>query len=234
MPRGLRPCAARPSRVPPRRPPPAAPAAKPPSGTCALSTVLSAAPCAAAPEKGREEIVAVVLVEVERPKCLKNGGWGFCCKNLCFCWPNTVFLRSGRARGGAACGRPPSLSRTLSTLGSPNLFLAFFGFLNFSPSPAVAVVLVEVERPKCLKNGGWGFCCKNLCFCWPNTVFLRSGRARGGAACGRPPSLSRTLSTLGSPNLFLAFFWFLNFSPSPAVAVEQLTWRRIHPRRALA
>ena len=54
----LRPPVARPMF----RPPPA------PRGTCALSTVLSAAPCAAVPEKGRE---GNVEAKVERPMCLK-------------------------------------------------------------------------------------------------------------------------------------------------------------------
>ena len=93
--------------------------------------------------------------------------------------------------------------------------------------------LVEVERPMCQKIGLGGVFLKSLFFL-PNTVFLWTGRARGGATIGRPPSLIRTLSNLGPPNLFLAFVVFSIFPSPPAVAVEQFTLRRILPRWALA
>ena len=69
----------------------------------------------------------------------KKGAGGVILKSLLFFLPNTVFLWTGRARGGATIGRPPSLIRTLSHLGPLKLFLAFVGFSNFPPSTAVAV-----------------------------------------------------------------------------------------------
>ena len=118
-------------------------------------------------------------------------------------------LPSSGSRAAEAAQDSP-LSGAGLTGGRPTSFLKSAPMVGGGPLP----------KGKGLKKGVGGGVVKALFFL-PNTVFSWSGRARGGATSGRPPSLARTLSPSGSRILFLASLVFQFSPPSPAVAVEQ-------------
>ena len=118
------------------RPPAARPTSRPPPaprGTCALSTMLSAAPCAAVPEKGREETVEV---EVERPMCLKRGLGGGDLKISVFVFAKYGFSMDWQGAGWGDHRSPPLPDQDPFAPGAPETFPGFCWFFKFSPLPS--------------------------------------------------------------------------------------------------